>query len=440
MPGIDLDIDIMKGVVSQLGYEDSQIRVVMDEQATLSNLRSIFENWLSAGVRKDDKVLIYYSGHGAFVPDDSGDETDNVDEVLVLHDVKAVRRNGIETLDNVLVDDEFNEFLKQIPSNNITVMTDACHSGTVTKRIKLSSRSAFGQDEFVSKFLSYPGMPIASKGSFGTVESEPSQKAGKWVSMSAAQDDERSLASRAGSIFTLGVRESIRNAIANNRCISPKQTMAEVTEYVAKNTNERNRFHPHVSGNDSLINSPVCFAESTEKQNVVWRKLEGIVSKRDKDVHISINQQGYNLKDKLRILVQVPSDGYLNIINVGPNDVATVLFPNKFNQDNFVKAGGSGGVKIPTEQMQFELEALEPVGENLIVAILTKNKLNAYELGGGDRSSKGELLNVFASLSPIVMKTMNRSFGVVAGQANNGGSNWLGAGKIETVVCRSGCR
>ena len=65
-------------------------------------------------------LVVYYVGHGSSVKDTNGDEADGYDEVLVFDDGMVV--------DDVLVQHLIE---KKNPESKITLVTDACHSGTI---------------------------------------------------------------------------------------------------------------------------------------------------------------------------------------------------------------------------------------------------------------------------------------------------------------------
>lgn len=72
-----------------------------------------------------DLVVIQYSGHGSFVPDDDGDEPDNTDECLCPHDIME---NG------PITDDELAElFAMRARGVKVVFISDSCHSGTVAR-------------------------------------------------------------------------------------------------------------------------------------------------------------------------------------------------------------------------------------------------------------------------------------------------------------------
>lgn len=75
----------------------------------------------AAKLARGDLFLLTYSGHGGQIPDASGDEADKQDETWCLYDGQ-------------LVDDElYFELGKFGPGVRILVLSDSCHSGTITR-------------------------------------------------------------------------------------------------------------------------------------------------------------------------------------------------------------------------------------------------------------------------------------------------------------------
>lgn len=129
--GSKQDVENMtKFIQSQWGYQSSQIRTLTDEQATRAAILAAFDDWLIRGSQAGDKVLFYYSGHGYFLTDDDSDERDGYDEALCPVDAgQALDGRKI----NMIRDDEINRRLKQLTGRQVTVIADACHSGSLTK-------------------------------------------------------------------------------------------------------------------------------------------------------------------------------------------------------------------------------------------------------------------------------------------------------------------
>jgi hypothetical protein len=75
--------------------------------------------------KKGDTVVITYSGHGTWVPDSSGDEPDGRDEGLCPYDIGSV---------GPLLDDDIRDLFEQRAAGvRILLISDSCHSGSVSK-------------------------------------------------------------------------------------------------------------------------------------------------------------------------------------------------------------------------------------------------------------------------------------------------------------------
>ena len=87
--------------------------------------------------------------------------------------------------------------------------------------------------------------------------------------------------------------------------------------------------------------------------------------------------------ESLTLAMELPRDGYLNVIAIDASGEPTVLFPNRLERDNQVRAGS---FTLPTAQMPFELRAAAPFGQVRVAAFLTAEPLDLYangDAGGG---------------------------------------------------------
>ncbi len=100
------------------------VTTLIDSQATKVAMTKGIDDLISSA-RKGDTVAITYSGHGTWAPDDSGDESDSRDEALCPHDL----------IDNgPLLDDDIHAlFAKRTPGVRVLLISDSCHSGSVTR-------------------------------------------------------------------------------------------------------------------------------------------------------------------------------------------------------------------------------------------------------------------------------------------------------------------
>ncbi|MEW6363152.1 MAG: caspase family protein [Acidobacteriota bacterium] len=100
------------------------VKQLFDQQATGKAMRSAMLAAVT-GASAGDLVVIQYSGHGSFVPDEDGDEPDGTDECLCPYDIGAK---------GPITDDElFEIYSARQQGVNLLMISDSCHSGTVAR-------------------------------------------------------------------------------------------------------------------------------------------------------------------------------------------------------------------------------------------------------------------------------------------------------------------
>jgi hypothetical protein len=117
----EFDANDMQAIAASRGFETT---VLLTEAATSAAVVATIER-VAEVLEPGDIFFLTYSGHGGQVPDGhGGDEEDRSDETWLLYDRQ-------------LVDDElYGLWGKFKPGVRILVLSDSCHSGTVTKAIE----------------------------------------------------------------------------------------------------------------------------------------------------------------------------------------------------------------------------------------------------------------------------------------------------------------
>ena len=393
LPAIDLDLERMRETLILMGFEDSEIKSLLDEQATSTNVIFEFKTWLREGVGPDDRVVFYFSGHGSNIPDFNGDEDDGVDEVLVTHDVRRVRKNGKSALAGVVDDDTLAELLAAIPSKNIWFIVDACHSGTMTRDV-LMDNLTLGREPVYTKSFAYSGMPL---GRSITTDSEFSKAtADNYVSISAAGDDEEAIGTTQGGVFTIGLSEAIRAAAAAGTAIDINALRDAAAEYIKQKVDPWAVHNPLVTGNAALASGALPIIRLEDGNGPNRERLTELAEQQAGQFELTANQSRYRLGQPVELTMDIPMDGYLNVVTVDSRDNATVLFPNRYHDDHAVTAGS---FSIPTAKMAFELPASEPLGPTLVVAFVSPEPINFYEASLDERNADGSLNVDFSRLS-----------------------------------------
>lgn len=408
LPGIDLDVNMAKDMAAYMGIRPENTHVLMDEQATYSRVRDEMKNWLGQGVSSTDRVFIYFSSHGTLVKDKDNDEPDGESEAIVLHDLDPKTQQGLYDDDEIGVD------LKQIPSQNVVVMVDTCHSGTMTKSLNFGGNSfnvSNGKPKFVNLFNLPPkkidrGMAASKKKDF-EAEGTPGGASGadNYVAFSAAQDNQSSIATDRGSMFTVAFRDSFDSERGK---ASPPTLKGVYLATEAKLKDSGASFQPNISGNKDIAERAFRVVdnsgEGSSRNGPLWQDISGLVDQMPR-LEISAPAVSF-VGDATEFVVNIPSDGYLNIVSIGPRDNGTVLFPNAAHTDNRVSAGK---MAFPTAQMKFKIKAQPPLGKTLVAAFLTKERVNLQEEGFGNRDSTGKSIKPFAHVTRSGMKALTRS-------------------------------
>ena len=173
------DAKVMGSLFGQFGRLDG-VRVNLNQQATRANLEYAVARWLPAVSKPGDAVFIYFSGHGAQIPDDNGDEADGLDEALLPCDVmppaalktlleqrqagrlgaslaalvgqryqlyQSDPKRGAELLmrASAVSDDLFGRWLQNLDGRQVVVILDICFSGGFASQEKAVESAAGGE-------------------------------------------------------------------------------------------------------------------------------------------------------------------------------------------------------------------------------------------------------------------------------------------------------
>jgi hypothetical protein len=121
------DVFRVSAALQESGFSSEDIRTVFDDRATAAGILERL-HWLLDGVCPGDVRFLYYSGHGAQVPDYGAfNKIDHVNECLVPYDFDWSPERAI-------MDTQFHDFYSQLPyDSRFVAIFDCCHSGGMTK-------------------------------------------------------------------------------------------------------------------------------------------------------------------------------------------------------------------------------------------------------------------------------------------------------------------
>ena len=404
--GIDLDVSMANKISQILSFQPENIKTLTGNLATRANIEKTFNDWLINGVNENDRVFIYFSGHGGHFKDLDGDEADGYDEYITTYDLGEKKTDG-----GYILDDDLSTWLNAIPSKYKMVMLDSCHSGTATRSL-IPAGKQMGTNVLYSKKHSFgkaTQLNILSKSSPSNMQ--PKGKNSGFldglthtITLAAAHDFEAAQASDNGSLFTIGIYQSLSKAAQNGTFPTALDIVEQAGTFIAHVlADDPDYIHqPLLFGDKNLAQSPLGTKPSRNSEGPNWQEWTKL-STSGLPFETSINQAEFNEGELITFLANIPAQGYLNIINVDAHDVVTVLYPNQFNPENQITAGS---LAVPGSLMPFEIEAVKPVGDSLTVFVVTTNELNLYQQSMNVRNSKGEFIENFANIDEHSYRSM----------------------------------
>ncbi|MEQ9397580.1 MAG: caspase family protein [Longimicrobiales bacterium] len=121
-------------LVQRWGFPEDHVRLLLDADATAAAIEEAVTGWLPANLQPGDLALFFYAGHGSQALDHDGDEPDGLDETIAPQDVTR----GVSDRD--ITDDELRAWFAGLPTDQVIVIFDSCHSGTATRALSPRAR------------------------------------------------------------------------------------------------------------------------------------------------------------------------------------------------------------------------------------------------------------------------------------------------------------
>jgi metacaspase-1 len=188
LSGCHNDADAMAAIAIARG---ARCNILLSQDATLQRvIDAIYV--ISQDAKPGETVLITYSGHGGQVPDLSHDENDGFDETWCLYD-------------GMLIDDDLNAMLAHFRKGvRVIVVSDSCHSGTVTKATAMLENSKLIGVRKIVKAAPAEACRVAPRSSSPLAQAlakKPRMKA-SIVLLSGCQDNQFSYDGPTNGLFT----------------------------------------------------------------------------------------------------------------------------------------------------------------------------------------------------------------------------------------------
>lgn len=389
--GAQEDAEATSELIQQkYGFQRGEIKLLLGAQATAGNIIAEFRRWLIEGTQPGDRVFFHYSGHGSRVKDLNGDEADGYDETLAPYDVTLSGENMIN-------DDELGELIAQLSGRLAVLVFDSCHSGTISravgggknaasdarylpspeefKQLKLAGARGAGYVGYEARDQSYPagGERILRRRDFKLVDEHSVGPATGVVVISAAGAGQV-----AHALEVNGGKRGALSYVFGEAHESRVLTLRKLREEIAGRINAL-----HQSGRLKGSQQPAFEIISTvplEDQPLFgdWTSApEVALNNPQSRIKLSLRAlQGkteYKLGEKISYEFRTDTAGYLYLLVFSEGNRAGCIFPNNEaaeNQDNYVTAGTH---RVPRARSFY---AQEPVGKDVVIALLSSEKLN----------------------------------------------------------------
>jgi hypothetical protein len=129
-------------LVEQFDFPASDVALLTDQEATRQAMYDGLKG-LIEGASDGDVLVFTNSSHGSYIPDTSGDE-ESYDEVLCPYDSN----------ESLLTDDDVRGLLDALPAGvSMTVITDSCYSGSVTRAMDMTRLGQPEESHLKRRFL-----------------------------------------------------------------------------------------------------------------------------------------------------------------------------------------------------------------------------------------------------------------------------------------------
>ncbi|HEU4888160.1 MAG TPA: caspase family protein [Thermoanaerobaculia bacterium] len=141
----------------ELGVPNEQVIKLLDEDATLANIkRNLGTELVKQATNPDDTVLIYFAGHGEMEADRSSADSDGYSKYLLPHDADPADLFG-----SALSMEELSRILQRLRPERVVLIIDSCFSGAAGGRTPFEPNAA-ARGVITEEFLSR--MANAGKG------------------------------------------------------------------------------------------------------------------------------------------------------------------------------------------------------------------------------------------------------------------------------------
>lgn len=355
-----------------LGYDKSDVRLLLDDQATGTAILSGLRDWLG-GSKSGERVFFYFAGQGQAAKTGGGRE-----DILLPFD--ATMQSG--GFGNTLSRNEIDRQLGKLAGRRITEVIDSSHAGTVTRAISVEA-SGGGNPAARSPQLGGSTRSIVVEPALGEEPVAAPQPTGldfvKWQAVSPAQtalvDEEAAPAYR--GVFTTAFADGIEKGLADtngNGTVSNQELLdyvrAQSSAYCGRHRDRCEMgLTPMLSGEGAALKvaavmggaSSAGSGEALNQGKPTADKILDLLGAKLSD-SVSVEQippspVRLGTRD-MRFKVTSSQDGFLILLSVSDEGEVVQLFPNAIaaahGKDGRIRAGSPIMVPDASYGMRFD--------------------------------------------------------------------------------------
>jgi len=363
LPGVTLDRETARDLAQRLGVPKQNIVELYEQQVTREGLSRALAS-MNQALAPGDKLLVYFSGHGARF---FSKETEQCTESIVMQDMHVVTNR------------EFASMLRPLAAktDKTIVMLDACHAGGVaqvaaSRGVLPGLRPKFSREASspeCAQAVNVRGFAQSRGGDFGTTDNN-------LVILAAARKNEVAWDTLDGGALTYNVQQCMAGS-ATDADHSGSISMAELTACVQarldKLQKEADRQHATLAGNGELI---AAFDDSkppgagTGAAADPTAMLNDLFQQRDDrwQVEAQVDAPKLKIGSALGLSVRSQRDGFVYVFYQGTRpDSFYLLFPNQLDSNNAITANEMLHLPRPA----WNVTALGPRGTDHLLVMVT---------------------------------------------------------------------
>jgi hypothetical protein len=428
-------------LVSVFRVPPSSIAMLTDGTATRERILQEFQSWLIDGSRPGDRVFFYFAGHGARILVAGPGGTRRLTSTIVPSDARGDLAVSGATVSGMIQGTEIRELLQRLGDRDVTVVVDACFSGSISRGRKrldwvpgmrtltpapppgngFDGELSEAADPLAARLITSPALePRRSRPAASSPASPVAKEKGSLAVWSAATIAQVTFdhPEKPGGIFTQSLAARLRQAMRDK---SDVLTASELLTY-ARSEAERicrrlgrrcaNGLTPELLASGSYMVSVIAplggaaqpgaapsaaspaaaptaaakVSKGEDPRRPGLAQLAKAALSHDNDFDLSVDilpSRRSKVGNEIRFRIRSSEPGTLLVLDAGPEGDLKQIFPNRYSE-----ATSKGGrvranatVVIPDASYGFTFEATQP-GQGTLIALVADDATQMSDVMG----------------------------------------------------------